>query len=241
MLMILPTLPYSVQEVISFCQIRAKTEDLNLSDKASRLLGAIGQKSGLRYAIQLLIPANTIAETCGRSQILRDDVSEADHLNYLLLGGKKKKKPRTFRDVISTKISYLSKETNWKFLPTRAFANVMNFLEIPQSKLCYTLVCRQWTIKFKKMCGINYPHSNMLNILNTLNVHFVDRSLPDFPMKKLMAGSASYLNNKEVRFSKKCYGRKGASIEELNEMYKKLKSASVVRCGRLFVEVCIRS
>jgi hypothetical protein len=185
MLMIVPTLPYSVQEVISFCQIRAKTEDLNLSDKASRLLGAIGQKSGLWYAIQLLIPANTIAETCGRSQILRGDISEADRLNYLLLGGKKKKKPRTFSDVISTRISYPSKETNWKFLPTRAFANVMNFLEIPQSKLCYTLVCRQWTIKFKNMCDINYPRSNMLNILNTLNVHFVDRSLPNFPMKKL--------------------------------------------------------
>jgi hypothetical protein len=51
-------------------------------------------------------------------------------------------------------------------------------------------------------------------------VHFVDRSLPDFPMKKMIAGSARYLNNKEVRFSKKFYGRKGASIEELNEMYK---------------------
>jgi hypothetical protein len=220
MLMIVPTLPYSVQEVISFCQIRAKTEDLNLSNKAYSLLGAIGQKSGLRYAIQLLLPANTIAETCGRSQILRDDVSKADDLNYLLLGGTKKKKPRAFGDVIPTKISYPSKETNWRFLPTRAFANIMNFLEIPQSKLCYSLVCHQWTIKSKKMCVPNYPHSNMLNILNTLNVHFVDRNLSDFPMKELMEGSSSYLNNKEVRFSEKCYGRKGASIEELNEMYK---------------------
>jgi hypothetical protein len=50
------------------------------------------------------------------------------------------------------------------------------------------------------MYETNYPHSNMLNILKTLNVNFVDRSLPDFPMKKLMEGSASYLNKKEVRF-----------------------------------------
>jgi hypothetical protein len=110
---------------------------------------------------------------------------------------------------------------NWSTLPTRAFANVMNFLEIPQSKL-YT-VCRQWTVKFKKMYDTTYPLSNMLDILNTLNEHFVDRSLPNFPMDDLMAGSTSYLNNKEVRFSKQCYEKKGLSTEDLSEMYKEDK------------------
>jgi hypothetical protein len=89
------------------------------------------------------------------------------------------KKRRAFGDVISTKVSYPSKETNLRFLPTRAFANVTNFQEIPQRKLCYS-VCCQWTIKFKKMYDTNYP----------------------------MAGPTSYLNNKEVQFSKQCYGRK---------------------------------
>ena len=79
-MLIVPTLPYSVQEMISICQIRAKTENLNLSDDAFRLLGAIGQKTSLRYAIQLLTPANIIAETQGRSQILPDDVSQVDDL-----------------------------------------------------------------------------------------------------------------------------------------------------------------
>jgi hypothetical protein len=108
------------------------------------------------------------------------------------------KKHRAFGDVISTKISYQSKETNSRFLPTRAFANVMNFLEIPQRKLCYSMCC-QWTIKFKKMYDTNYP------------------------LNGLMAGPTNYLNNKEVLFSKQCYGRKGPSIEELSEMYKNEK------------------
>jgi RuvB-like protein 1 len=43
-------------------------------------LGAIGQKTSLRYAIQLMTPANLIAETQGRHQITPDDVSQVDDL-----------------------------------------------------------------------------------------------------------------------------------------------------------------
>merc|ERR1712028_63391 len=74
-MLIVPTLPYSVQEMISICQIRAKTENLNLSDDAFRLLGVIGKKTSLRYAIQLMTPANIVAETQGRSQIIPEDVT----------------------------------------------------------------------------------------------------------------------------------------------------------------------
>ena len=79
-MLIVPTLPYSVQEMISICEIRAKTENLNLTSDAFRLLGAIGQKASLRYAIQLLTPAKLVAETQGRSQIIPDDISQVDDL-----------------------------------------------------------------------------------------------------------------------------------------------------------------
>ena len=79
-MLIVPTLPYSVQEMISICQIRARTENLNLSEDAFRLLGAIGQKASLRYAIQLLTPAKLVAETQGRSEIIPDDISQVDEL-----------------------------------------------------------------------------------------------------------------------------------------------------------------
>lgn len=79
-MLIVPTLPYSVQEMIAICQIRAKTENLNLSDDAFRLLGVIGKKTSLRYAIQLMTPANIVAETQGRSQIIPEDVTQVDDL-----------------------------------------------------------------------------------------------------------------------------------------------------------------
>mmetsp|Transcript_4905 Transcript_4905/g.11986 ORF Transcript_4905/g.11986 Transcript_4905/m.11986 type:complete len:490 (-) Transcript_4905:341-1810(-) len=79
-MLIVPTLPYSVQEMISICQIRARTENLDLTEDSFRLLGAIGRKASLRYAIQLLTPAKLMAETQGRSQILPEDVSQVDDL-----------------------------------------------------------------------------------------------------------------------------------------------------------------
>ncbi|KAG7337960.1 TATA binding TBP-interacting protein [Nitzschia inconspicua] len=79
-MLIVPTLPYTVQEMISICQIRAKTENLELTEDALRKLGAIGQQTSLRYAIQLMTPAKLIAETQGRSQILPEDIAQVDDL-----------------------------------------------------------------------------------------------------------------------------------------------------------------
>lgn len=79
-MLIVPTLPYSVQEMIQICQIRARTEGLDLSDDALRMLGVIGKKCSLRYALQLLTPAKLVAETQGRNQIVPDDLSQVDDL-----------------------------------------------------------------------------------------------------------------------------------------------------------------
>lgn len=79
-MLIVPTLPYSVQEMISICQVRARTEHLDLTEDAFRLLGAIGQKTSLRFAIQLLTPSKLVAEIQGRSRILPEDISQVDDL-----------------------------------------------------------------------------------------------------------------------------------------------------------------
>lgn len=80
-MLIVPTLPYSVQEMIQIIQIRAATEDLELSEDALKMLGAIGKRSSLRYATQLLTPAKLVAEIQGRTtQILPEDITEVDDL-----------------------------------------------------------------------------------------------------------------------------------------------------------------
>jgi hypothetical protein len=130
---------------------------------------------------------------------------------------RKKKKSRAYGDVIPPAISYPSKEVNdWKFLPTRAFANVLSFLESPERKRGYT-VCRQWTIKFRKMNRKNYPLSRLLGIMSTLNLQFVDTNCNNFPMDKLMAGSSK----KEVRFSKQCYEKEIKNLCQIHEENKK--------------------
>lgn len=80
-MLIVPTMPYTTQEMMQICQIRAATEGMELSDDALRMLGAIGQKANsLRFATQLLTPAKLVAEIQGRTQILPEDIEQVDDL-----------------------------------------------------------------------------------------------------------------------------------------------------------------
>jgi RuvB-like protein 1 (pontin 52) len=79
-MLIVPTMPYSLEEMILICKIRATTEGMELSDDGLRMLGAIGQKSSLRYATQLLTPAKLVSEIQGRTQILPEDIAQVDDL-----------------------------------------------------------------------------------------------------------------------------------------------------------------
>lgn len=79
-MLIVPTYPYNIQEMMAIIQIRAATEGMELSEDALKLLGAIGQRSSLRYATQLLTPSKLMADTQGRTKIEPDDIHQVDDL-----------------------------------------------------------------------------------------------------------------------------------------------------------------
>lgn len=81
-LMIIRTLPYSQDEMVQIIRIRAQTENIQADDESLGLLGEIGTKTTLRYAVQLLTPSNLLARINGRSSINRQDVEEINELFY---------------------------------------------------------------------------------------------------------------------------------------------------------------
>merc|ERR1711988_866173 len=81
-LVIIRTLPYSVDEITQVVSIRSHTEGLEIEEDALVLLGEIGANTSLRYVVQLLTPASIMAQTAGRQMITRDDIEEIDSLFY---------------------------------------------------------------------------------------------------------------------------------------------------------------
>lgn len=79
-MLIIRTMPYSMEEMVQIVSIRAATESLELEEDALARLGEIGGRTSLRYAVQLLTPAHILAETAGRETIRVDDVDEVDEL-----------------------------------------------------------------------------------------------------------------------------------------------------------------
>ncbi|KAJ3092748.1 RuvB-like protein 1 [Quaeritorhiza haematococci] len=81
-LLIIRTLPYTMEEIIVILNIRAKTEGITVDESANKHLAEIGVKSSLRYAIQLLTPASILARINGRTNVTAEDVEEVDRLFY---------------------------------------------------------------------------------------------------------------------------------------------------------------
>ncbi|GKY98938.1 hypothetical protein MPSEU_000849600 [Mayamaea pseudoterrestris] len=79
-LLIVPTHPYSLEEIIQIISIRAKTEGLQVSADALAKLGQVGVRTSLRYAVQMLTPSKMMAETVGRQEVLVEDVEAVDGL-----------------------------------------------------------------------------------------------------------------------------------------------------------------
>ncbi|KAI8904436.1 TIP49 C-terminus-domain-containing protein [Gorgonomyces haynaldii] len=81
-LLIIRTLPYTLEEIEVILKIRARTESIPVAEDAIAKLAQIGVKTSLRYAIQLLTPANILNQINGREEIQIDDVDEVDQLFF---------------------------------------------------------------------------------------------------------------------------------------------------------------
>ena len=81
-IMIIRTLPYALDEVIQILKIRAQIESIQIDEESMKLLGGIGTKTTLRYAIQLLTPASILAKINARESVSREDVEEINELFY---------------------------------------------------------------------------------------------------------------------------------------------------------------
>jgi len=81
-LMIIRTMPYSLQEIVQILAIRAQVEGISVDEEAYAYLGEIGVRSTLRYAVQLLTPAKVVVNTNGRDDITKEDIEEIDSLFY---------------------------------------------------------------------------------------------------------------------------------------------------------------
>jgi len=79
-LLIITTKPYTREEILEILKIRAKAEKISVSQDALEYLAEIGEKSSLRYSIQLLAPAAEIAELENSKTVRREHVEHAKEL-----------------------------------------------------------------------------------------------------------------------------------------------------------------
>jgi len=79
-MLIIRTTPYSLEEMMQILSIRAETESLEVDEDALAIMGEVGARTSLRYAVQMLTPARIIAQTSGREKINAADVEEVDEL-----------------------------------------------------------------------------------------------------------------------------------------------------------------
>jgi len=81
-MLIIRTMPYSVEEMTQIIAIRATTESIECDEESITCLAEIGARASLRYAVQLLTPARIMAEVQGRDSIVAGDCEEIDELFF---------------------------------------------------------------------------------------------------------------------------------------------------------------
>ncbi len=79
-LLIIPTRPYTEDEIREIIRIRSEEQEIPLSEKALEKLTKLGVEHSLRYALQLLEPSRIIAESKGRIKVEDEDVETAAKL-----------------------------------------------------------------------------------------------------------------------------------------------------------------
>lgn len=80
--MIIKTLPYTQEEMVQIIRIRSQIEGISIEEDALQQLGEIGTRTTLRYAVQLLTPANILSRVNGKAAIGKDEVQEISELFY---------------------------------------------------------------------------------------------------------------------------------------------------------------
>jgi len=78
--MIVKTAPYARDEIRQVVEIRAKVEGITLRPDALDRLADEGEKSSLRYCLQLLTPAAILAKITGRNEVGVEDIGELGDL-----------------------------------------------------------------------------------------------------------------------------------------------------------------
>ena len=68
-LLIVRTLPYSIEDIVKILTIRAHIEGISLTENALALLGKIGCQSSLRFAVQMLNPSHILSTVVGRETV----------------------------------------------------------------------------------------------------------------------------------------------------------------------------
>jgi RuvB-like protein 1 (pontin 52) len=81
-MLIVRTMPYNKEEMERIISIRAGVENIELEEDALELVGDIGARTSLRYAVQMLTPARILGETVGRTKVKKEDIVEADKLFF---------------------------------------------------------------------------------------------------------------------------------------------------------------
>ena len=79
-LLIITTRPYTPEEIRAIIEIRADEEEIPLTEEALEKLTSIGSERGLRYAIQLLVPAGVSARRRSARKVEAPDIEEASRL-----------------------------------------------------------------------------------------------------------------------------------------------------------------
>ena len=79
-MLIIRTMPYSLEEIVQILAIRAETESITIEADALALMGEIGAATSLRYVVQMITPAMIIASSAGREGIGASDVEEVNDL-----------------------------------------------------------------------------------------------------------------------------------------------------------------
>ena len=78
--MIVKTTLYTREEIRAVLELRCRVEGITLRPEALDKLADEGEKSSLRYALQLLTPAAILAKTAGRTEVGIQDVGELGEL-----------------------------------------------------------------------------------------------------------------------------------------------------------------